>query len=411
MQTCTYPGLPPGAGGEPGFTCDGTKLEYCPSQDFGQLTPSACAKGCTTDAECGPSELCHCGSDVGRCEAASCATDQDCDKGYLCREVSVEYGIGCGASQQFQCQLATDACDSAADCPNDSKSFPPRCQPPMLGAPLHCEPTGGVACGRPFLIDNAPRTAPLGAALDWALELALPASELSASARESLAAGWAQLGLLEHASIAAFARFTLQLLALGAPHELVAESNAALADETRHARLCFGLASAFAGKQVGPGRLDSQGALDRMELAEVALDTFLEGCIGETVAALEALEASRCASANFGAVSTALSEIAVDEQRHAALAFRFIGWVLSRCPELARGLEQRLRQEADSARAQVAEATDDAGASELEAGGLLGAEARAVVRQRAIEEVVRPCCDVLFARAREALSFSPLAHA
>ena len=49
---------------------------------------------------------------------------------------------------------------------------------------------------------------------------------LSESTRARLAREWAHIGALEHASVASFARFTLQLMALGAPADLLAESAA-----------------------------------------------------------------------------------------------------------------------------------------------------------------------------------------
>ena len=65
---------------------------------------------------------------------------------------------------------------------------------------------------------------------------------------------------MEHASVAAFARFTLHLMSLGAPAALVERSNAALADETLHAKLAFAIASGYAGRAIGPGPLAIDGA-------------------------------------------------------------------------------------------------------------------------------------------------------
>src|SRR5688572_10054793 len=90
-------------------------------------------------------------------------------------------------------------------------------------------------------------------------------SDLFDSARERAAEYWANAGLFEHASVAAFARFALQLLALGAPADLVASAQAAMADEIEHARLCFGLAWRYRGRSVGPSALpiaDCIGATD-----------------------------------------------------------------------------------------------------------------------------------------------------
>ncbi len=82
---------------------------------------------------------------------------------------------------------------------------------------------------------------------------ALDVSGLALEEREALGAAWLRNALMEHASIAAFARFTLELLAVGAPADLIRDSNAAASDETRHAELCFALASEYLGESEGPG--------------------------------------------------------------------------------------------------------------------------------------------------------------
>jgi hypothetical protein len=132
---------------------------------------------------------------------------------------------------------------------------------------------------------------------------------------------------MEHASIASFARFTLHLLALGAPPELVRDAQEAIGDETGHARLAFGLASAFAGTPLGPGPLAIEGALDGFDLRDFIATLIREGCIGETVAAIEAIEALE--HVTDPAVRAVLNVIAPDELRHAALAWRTLAWVLS----------------------------------------------------------------------------------
>src|SRR5690606_23842857 len=107
----------------------------------------------------------------------------------------------------------------------------------------------------------------------------LPSDE---NLRTKLAAHFTHMGLMENASVAAFARFTLQLLSLGAPAALIEASNQALIDETRHARKCFALASAYAGDAVGPGALPLEGALENTNWEAILEATVLEGCIGET---------------------------------------------------------------------------------------------------------------------------------
>jgi hypothetical protein len=134
------------------------------------------------------------------------------------------------------------------------------------------------------------------------------------------------MGQMEHASIAAFARFSLQLLSLGAPPDLVEASTRALADETAHTKLCFELASAYAGRALGPGKLDVENSLAVTSLLDVVELVIAEGCFGETVAALEAREAADAAADPV--VRAAYTQIARDEERHAELAFRFIRWAL-----------------------------------------------------------------------------------
>jgi hypothetical protein len=133
---------------------------------------------------------------------------------------------------------------------------------------------------------------------------------------------------MEHASIAAFARFQLQLLSLGAPPELVQACNQALIDETAHTQLCFGLASAYAGSAVGPGPLDVTHSLAVTSLADIVDLVLVEGCFGETSAALEALDAATTAADPV--VRRTYEQIAADEERHAELAFRFVRWALQR---------------------------------------------------------------------------------
>jgi hypothetical protein len=178
------------------------------------------------------------------------------------------------------------------------------------------------------LVEAEARVACVVGSRDWLAQgkPALRLEHLTAEQRAGLAAHWSKLGQMEHASIAAFARFTLQLLALGAPAALVDASAQALADEAAHTRLCFEIASAYAGRALGPGPLDVQGSLTATELGDVVDLVIVEGCFGESSAALEALEAAE--SAEDLAIREAYARIAEDEQRHAELAFRFVGWAL-----------------------------------------------------------------------------------
>jgi hypothetical protein len=218
----------------------------------------------------------------------------------------------------------------------------------MAATEAHCEqnPASGHytctyrICGRPFLVGVESRQSDACATAAWrdATLASLPTLHrlaatpsldvLDAATRAAIARHFTRAALLEHASIAAFARFSLELLALGAPPALVADATRAMADETRHALLCFELASRYAGRDIGPGPLDVNGALGALELPRVVERAVLEGCIGETAAALEATWAAETATEPV--VRAVLWEIAADEERHAALAFRFVRWAVER---------------------------------------------------------------------------------
>jgi len=193
-----------------------------------------------------------------------------------------------------------------------------------------CTNPPGVVDGRPLVIDGAARTARLGGSSSWVVESPIPQAEtLSDAARAYLVDRWTTAGLYEHASVASFAKFSLDLMALGAPPDLLAGAQRAASDEIRHARLCFGLASAFAEEDVTPGPLEFPGGGVALEadLEAFARATVREGCIGEALAAVVAAE--RYAVCRDQSTSAVLSSLIEDEARHAALAWRTIAWAVS----------------------------------------------------------------------------------
>jgi hypothetical protein len=308
--------------------CDAYRYGYCerPSApSFGPVVSQlgTCRSGCAADADCGAGSSCRCnGQAIGTCVVDACESDADCEPGYHCASTPA----GCGSSN-YSCQSARDKCFGTQDC--QAAGGYQFCLVQQDG---HRECGGGSVCGRPFLVETEARVAPVIFGGDWqSARLAGPRlNHLTAHERAALAEHWTTMGQMEHASIAAFARFSLQLLSLGAPPELVEACTQALADETTHAKLCFGLASAYAGRAIGPGPLDVSGSLQVTSLGDIVELVIAEGCFGETSAALEALEAAY--SAADPVIVAAYSQIARDEQRHAELAFRFVRWALEREP-------------------------------------------------------------------------------
>ena len=166
--------------------------------------------------------------------------------------------------------------------------------------------------------------------------------------RDALAAQWRENGRTEHASVAAFARLTLDLMALGAPPELVADANRDALDEIRHAELCFGLARAIDGRSESPGafpeatRTRPLSRSRTLALAQLAVDSLVDGALHEGVSArIIAKLARRCEAP---AIQSILKEIAADEGRHARHGWDVVRWCLSEGGEpIARALEGALR--------------------------------------------------------------------
>jgi hypothetical protein len=235
---------------------------------------------------------------------------------------------------------------------------------------------GYTACkgGRPFVVHDETLTAQLRGSGDL---------------DDALAQAWTDDALAEHASVASFARFALELLALGAPPELLREVHVAIADELRHAELCLGLARRFAGRAIEIGALAlPSGALGRVgDPIATALALLEEGCINESLAACEAADAA--GSCEDDEVREVLDSIAADERRHASLAFAALRWLLDTHGERVRGpLRARLAQVGP---ARLGSARD-CDAPEL---GRLSPDRRMHVHQRVFAELILPLAHAL----------------
>ena len=364
--------------------CTDRPFGYCATGYGGKGGLTAqCSYGCQSDADCDPGSLCECGDPIGHCVQSTCQSDTDCGGDSKCG-LWVGESICSSAPRGFACTTDDDACVTAADCSGFAT-----CE--VVNGNRQCKPASGLICGRPFLVQGEARLATLVASDDWCRSV--PASPLQLGPAERARAGqhWAEAALMEHASIAAFARFTLQLMHLGAPHALVEASQRAMLDETEHARLCFGLAQRYLAAHAGPGPLPLGDALLDIHLDSIVRMTFLEGCVGETIAALEA-HAARDGALDPD-VQRGLERIAGDELRHAELGWRFVSWALEQNPGAVRALlaEEitRLERELTQPRAL------STGALGVPAHGVLAGDERARVRRSALAEVVLPCARAL----------------
>jgi hypothetical protein len=162
-----------------------------------------------------------------------------------------------------------------------------------------------------------PQAAPIDAALDDVT-------------RAQLAAQWRENGRTEHASVAAFARLTLDLMELGAPPKLLADAQRDALDEIAHTELCFALARELDGQALSPGpfpRAQPGATLSlgrTVALARLAVDSLVDGALHE---GLSARVVAQLAQAHpHPRVQSMLRTIAGDEGRHAAHGWDVLAW-------------------------------------------------------------------------------------
>jgi hypothetical protein len=255
------------------------------------------------------------------------------------------------------------------------------------------EPDDSCGVGRPYLVGREGIAAAAVRAGGWTDEDIRPELRgLDTGARRALADAWLRDALLEHASVASFGRFALELMAVGAPADLLAEAHRAALDEIEHARMCFALASAYAGARLSPAAFPFGGSAEvRSDLASIAAAVVREGCVGETLAAAQA--AAQLERATDPAVRRVLAAIVEDESRHAELAWRTVAWAMRAGGEAVRRAVEEAFAEANTAGAS-AEAPEASRAAMATHGRLAGAELDEALRT-ARREVVAPCAAAL----------------
>jgi len=199
--------------------------------------------------------------------------------------------------------------------------------------------------GRPFLVDGKYRTTTSfvkkversdGKKL-WELHL-FPRGSSNTSLNHAIALEFANQGEAEHASVASFARHTLQLMTMGAPPSLLIGSQEAALDEIRHAKMCYGIANSFLGAHIQPSIFDVDDSVKTISNDEIIRSVIIEGCIGETIAAVQAQLGAHYAKEPI--VKGILENIAVDESNHAQLAWNTVKWAIVRFPELGNVAEE-----------------------------------------------------------------------
>ncbi len=267
---------------------------------------------------------------------------------------------------------------------------------------------GDCAVGRPFVVDGVARLAELTTGFEWSAAIdfgSIDVHTLSDTERTALADVWARDGLTEHASVASFAQLVLELLAFGAPAELVRGAQEAMADEIRHAERAFALASRYAGTPLAPAALETRGAASAVsDLADFAARTASEACIAETIAALQLHAAAD--NASDPTVAALLRVTAEEESTHALLGYRIVRWAIAKGGGAVRARVAAVFAAAGSHVGFGAFAADPD--LDLRAYGVLSRRDRHALAVDALESVIAPVASALRDaphRLRE-----PLAH-
>ncbi len=356
---------------------------------FGQVgSYCGCQYSCANDTDCGATEACACKSaGLGKlghsiCIQASCRTDADCDSKQCGLSI---YNNGCSSVTSLACRTKTDTCKTDVDCASSGG----HCAVPRPGpnAKWECARRSCVV-GRPLVIDGETHSAPFMPRSDWQTSVVFDIDSLDENVRNAATNHYIEMAAMEHASIASFARFSLQLMALGAPAELVRDAHRAALDEIEHARASYALAAMFGKTNVGPDKLPAAIATIDVSVIGFVKALVFEGCVGETLGAAEGRAAAR--NATLPEMARTLSTIAEDEERHAALAWRTLKWALETFGESARHAAAQGFGEAIKLYS-----TDPTVPLAVESLGILTGKDLGALRRQVLSVVVAPCACAL----------------
>jgi hypothetical protein len=188
--------------------------------------------------------------------------------------------------------------------------------------------------GRPLRIGQRTIIPDVKVSSEWAKGPRPNVNGLDNVTRAILRDLWLHDARKEHASVPAFGQVAWQLLALGAPSDLVRRAHVACLQEIDHAERCFALASAYAGQDLGVQAMpalfaggaklpkDGSGAL-----VKVATEALIDGALLEDYNA----ELARTAldDVQDPAAREVLIRIVEDEAEHANLAWGIVAFCVA----------------------------------------------------------------------------------
>jgi hypothetical protein len=160
------------------------------------------------------------------------------------------------------------------------------------------------------------------------------------AARSAMGDFFARVAHLEAASVNAFVALGHELDGHRAPRALVRMAERCARDERRHARVTSRIARRFGGEvpAVRVARVRTRS------LVAMAIENAVEGCVRETFGALVATWQAE--NARDAEVASAMTAIARDETRHAAMAWAVARWLEPQLDARARARVARAKRDA-----------------------------------------------------------------
>jgi hypothetical protein len=155
-------------------------------------------------------------------------------------------------------------------------------------------------------------------------------AELNEAERERLAGTWSRRSAAEYLAVSTFAVLAIDLVAAGAPADVLSLCMRAGIDEVRHAELCLRMIEIYGGKRVlpPPGMSSLPDDPERPKLHQALANTMLVSCVSETYATT-VLTATRDLTTDPVAHAV-LTSIYSDEVMHARLGWSYLRYGIER---------------------------------------------------------------------------------
>jgi hypothetical protein len=156
------------------------------------------------------------------------------------------------------------------------------------------------------------------------------AGELTKAERARLAETWKRRGAAEYLAVSTFSVLAIDMVAAGAPADVLSHCVRSQLDEIRHAELAIRMVEIYGGKRIQPpsgmSNLPDKPGADKLQQA--AANTLLVSCVSETYATT-VLTATRDLTTDPVALAV-LTSIYSDEVMHARLGWSYVRYAIDK---------------------------------------------------------------------------------